>query len=68
MLHTRNYNNCKTGKIISISGGKGKPGGYTGETFSILALKLEFCHVAAWIKNELGINIIEVKTDGIYTF
>ncbi len=42
MIYTGNYNNCKDGNIISISGDKGKSIGYNGRSFSLLAPKLSF--------------------------
>ena len=42
IILTGNYENCKIGNIISISGDKGKSVGYTGKALTSLAPKLSF--------------------------
>lgn len=42
IIFTGNYDNCKIGNTISISGDKGKSVGYTGNSFTKLAPKWSF--------------------------
>lgn len=43
IILTGNYDNCKIGNTISISGDRGKSVGYTGKSLTKLAPKLSFC-------------------------
>ena len=45
IILTGNYDNCKIGNTISISGDRGKSVGYTGNSFTRLAPKLSFYKV-----------------------
>lgn len=42
MIHTGSYDNCKSGRLVSISGDGGKQVGFNGETYKKLAPKLAF--------------------------
>ena len=42
MIYTGNYDNCKSGNLISISGDRGKKVGFEGKYCSLLAPKLSF--------------------------
>jgi len=41
-IFTGSYNNCKSGNLVSISGDKGRSGGFNGNSYTKLAPKREF--------------------------
>lgn len=49
IILTGNYENCKIGNVISISGDKGKSAGFSGQTMTILAPKKSFWQI--WHNN-----------------
>ena len=44
-VYTSNYNCCKFGNMISISGDRGKRENFTGKTLQVLAPKREFWNI-----------------------
>ena len=62
IIFTGNYDNCKIGNTIAISGDKGKSVGYSGNSFTKLAPKLSFWKV--W-HNNIG-KIDELENNRFY--
>ena len=63
IILTGNYDNCKIGNTISISGDKGKSANYTGKSLTKLAPKLSFRKI--WHDN-IG-KISEKENNKFYT-
>lgn len=61
MIYTGNYQNCKQGSLISISGDGGKEAGYKGPKFSLLAPKLSF-----WQKWHDNIGLVSEEMNNDY--
>ncbi len=57
MIYTGSYDNCKSGRLVSISGDGGKSLGFDGETYKKLAPKLSFWK--EWHNNIGKISAIE---------
>lgn len=57
MIYTGSYDNCTSGRLVSISGDGGKQANFNGETYKRLAPKLKFWH--EWHYNIGKISDIE---------
>ena len=70
ILFTENYENCKTGNLVSISGDKGKKVGYAGNTYKAFAPKLGFWmtwhdNLGTWSKEKSDYFYIEHYYDEV---
>ena len=61
MIYTGNYDNCKSGNLISISGDRGKKKGFTGKAISKLAPLKDF-----WLVWESNIGKIDEQENTRY--